>query len=415
MDVMHMRCAGLDVHKASVVACVRRSLDGRAETQVRSFKTTTADLIALGDWLVGEDVSCVAMEATGVYWKPVWHILSSMSLALVLANPGHVKNVPGRKTDVNDATWLAELAAHGLIDASFVPPREVEELRALMRTRKQLVRERVSHIQRIEKVLETANIKLDTLISDLVGQSGRAILEALIAGETDPMRLASHGSRRLRATPTELAAALNGYVTAHHRFLLRLHLDQIDAFDRATAAIDAEADRNLGPFREPAELLATMHGIGLTAARGILGEIGTDMSRFPTDAHLVSWASLCPRNDMSAGKHRSRRLRKGGTWLKTLLVQCAWAAVRKKGSFFAQRFQQLKARRGAKKAIIAIARSMLVAAYHMLKTGEAFRDRPGAPPTDRDVAAQRLIKRLAKLGYQAELRSSPLPERSVSF
>jgi len=391
MEIMHRRCAGLDVHKASVVACVRRSGVGGAETEVRTFKTTTADLMALGEWLLAEEVGLVAMEATGVYWKPVWHILSASGLALILANAGHVRNVPGRKTDVNDATWLAELAAHGLVEASFVPPREVEELRALMRTRKQLVRERVSHIQRLEKVLETANIKLDTLISDLVGPSGRAILEALIRGESDPVRLAGLGSRRLKATPAELAAALHGHVTPHHRFLLRLHLDQIDAIDRATGAIDAEAERSLSPFREPAELLATMHGIGLLAARSILGEIGTDMSRFPTDAHLVSWASLCPRNDQSAGKHRSRRLRKGGTWLKTLLVQCAWAAVRKKGTHLATRFQTLKARRGAKKAIIAIARSMLVAAYHMLKTGETYRSRPVPPRNPAEAEIQRLM------------------------
>jgi transposase len=415
MDVMHKRCAGLDVHKASVVACVRRVVDGRAETEVRTFKTTTVELMALADWLLAENVTCVAMEATGVYWKPVWHILSAASLPLILANAGHVKNVPGRKTDVNDATWLAELAAHGLIDASFVPPREVEELRTLMRTRKQLVRERVSHIQRIEKVLETANIKLDTLISDLLGQSGRAILEALIAGETDPVRLAGLGSRRLKASPAELAAALHGHVTSHHRFLLRLHLDQIEAIDRATAAIDTEADRNLDPFREPAELLATMHGIGLLAARGILGEIGTDMSRFPTDAHLVSWASLCPRNDQSAGKHRSRRLRKGGVWLKTLLVQCAWAAVRMKGTHLAARFQTLKARRGTKKAIIAIARSMLVAAYHMLKTGETYRHRQPEPPTQPEPKLQHLLKRLASLGYTAQIRPIPTAVEAVSF
>lgn len=399
MEVMHARCAGLDVHKASVVACVRCSVDGRAEHEVRTFKTTTAELMQLADWLAAEAVTCVAMEATGVYWKPVWHILSAFGLALILANAGHVKNVPGRKTDVNDATWLADLAAHGLIQASFVPPREVEELRALMRTRKQLVRERVAHVQRVQKVLETANIKLDSVITDIVGQSGRAILAALIAGETDPTRLAGLGSRRLRATPAELAAALHGHVTDHHRFLLRLHLGQIDALDAAMATIDAEADQSLGPFRAATELVATVHGIGPLAARGILGEIGIDMSRFATDAHLVSWACLCPRNDQSAGKRRSTRLRKGGTWLKTLLVQCAWAAVRMKATRLSSRFQQLKARRGAKKAIIAIARSILVAIYHMLQTGETYRDREIPPRAAPDAEIRRLLNRLHKLGH----------------
>ena len=288
MELLHKTCAGLDVHKATVVACVRRVVRAKAETEVRTFATTTAELIALGEWLTSEGVTCAAMEATGIYWKPVWHILSDEDFELILVNAAHVKNVPGRKTDVNDATWLAELVAHGLVKASFVPPREVDDLRTLMRTRKQFVRERVSHVQRIQKTLETANIKLDSVISDIVGQSGRAMLEGLIAGEADPLKLASLGNRRLRATPAELAAALNGRVTEHHRMILRLHLDHIDAIDKALAAIDARAGATLDPFRVAAELIETVHGVGALAARGIIGEIGIDMSRFPTDGNLLS-------------------------------------------------------------------------------------------------------------------------------
>ena len=393
MELLHKTCAGLDVHKATVVACIRRVVAGKVETQARTFATTTAELSALGEWLTSAGVTCAAMEATGVYWKPVWHILSDEDFELILVNAAHVKNVPGRKTDVNDATWLAELVAHGLVKASFVPPREVDDLRTLMRTRKQFVRERVSHVQRIQKTLETANIKLDSVISDIVGQSGRAMLEGLIAGEADPIKLASLGNHRLRATPAELAAALDGRVTEHHRMILRLHLDHIDAIDKGLAAIDARAGATLDPFRVAAELIETVHGVGALAARGIIGEIGIDMSRFPTDGNLLSWACLVPRNDESAGKRRSTRLRQGGTWLKTLLVQCAWAAVRKKDTYLSAQFYRLKGSRGAKKAIMAVAGSILTAIYHMLQTGETYRDLGAQYLQNRSISCVPLVSR----------------------
>ena len=257
MEVLYPYCAGLDVHKDTVVACVRHMANGLVRREVRTFKTTTKELLALSDWLAGEGCTQVAMEATGIYWKPVWHVLSDGDFTLVLANAAHVKNVPGRKTDVNDATWLADLLAHGLIRASFVPDPPTQEMRGLLRTRKQLVRERGRHTQRLQKTLEDANIKLDSVISDIIGLSGRRMIEALIAGETDPGALAALADRRVKATPAELEAALRGRITRHHRFLLRLHLKQIDAIDAAIGDIDQEVDAQIEPFRTAIQLLTT--------------------------------------------------------------------------------------------------------------------------------------------------------------
>jgi transposase len=345
------------------------------------------------------------MEATGIYWKPVWHILSDGDVALTLANAAHVKNVPGRKTDVNDATWLADLLAHGLIRASFVPDAVTQEQRGLLRTRKQLVRERASHVLRLQRTLEDANIKLDSAISDVTGVSGRAMIQALIDGESDPARLAELAHRRLRAAPETLREALRGRVTKHHRFLLALHLKQIDVLDEAIVGIDREVDAHVEPFRAAIGQLTTIPGIGDLGACVILAEIGHDMSRFPTHGHLISWAGLCPKNDESAGKRRSNRMRKGAPWLKTTLIQCAWAAARKKGSYLQAQFHRLRARRGAKKAIGAVAASMLTAAYHMLKDGTLYQDL-GADHFDRrakGAATKRLIAKLESLGYDVQI------------
>ncbi|MFL5335568.1 MAG: IS110 family transposase [Geminicoccaceae bacterium] len=409
MEVLYPHCAGLDVHKDTVVACVRHMTSGTVKREVRTFKTTTTDLLALSAWLASEGCTHVVMEATGVYWKPVWHILSDGEFALTLANAAQVKNVPGRKTDVNDATWLADLLAHGLVRASFVPDPATQEQRGLLRTRKQLVRERASHVQRLQRTLEDANIKLDSAVSDITGLSGRAMIEALIAGQTDPAGLAELAHRRLRASPETLREALRGRVTRHHRFLLALHLKQIDALDEAIAGIDAEVDTQIEPFRAALTQLKTIPGIGDLGACVILAEIGHDMSRFPTHAHLISWAGLCPKNDESAGKRRSNRMRKGAPWLKTTLIQCAWAAARKNGSYLQAQFQRLRARRGAKKAIGAVAASILTAAYHMLKDGTFYQDL-GADHFDRrakHVVANRLIAKLASLGYQ--VTATPIP------
>jgi transposase len=405
MEVLHPHCAGLDVHKDTVVACVRHMVDGTVTRDIKTFKTTTQALMALSDWLSGAGCTQIAMEATGIYWKPVWHILADGEFELVLANAAHVKNVPGRKTDVNDAAWLADLMAHGLIRGSFVPDERIQEMRNCLRTRKQFVRERSSHIQRVQKTLEDANIKLDSVISDILGLSGRAMIEALIAGEHDPNKLAALAHRRIRAAPDELEAALRGRVTDHHRFMLRLHLQQIDALTAAIAEIDQEVDANVEPFRTAVALLTTIPGVSDLSARSITAEIGNDMSRFPTDGHLISWSGLCPRNDESAGKRRSNRMRKGAPWLKTTLVQCAWAAARTKGSYLQAQFQRLRARRGAKKAIGAVAASILTAIYHMLKDGTCYQDL-GADHFDRRAKAaqtNRLVARLQNLGYAVQI------------
>jgi transposase len=405
MEVLYKRCAGLDVHKDTVVACVRVVQRRRIERETRTFATTTSGLLALAGWLAACKVTHVAMEATGIYWKPVWHVLAEQ-FSLILANPAHVKNVPGRKTDVGDAAWLAELLAHGLIRASFVPERATQELRWLMRTRKQLVREQTRHIQRLQKVLEDANIKLDSVLSDVLGVSGRAMVEALIRGESDPEALAALAHRQVRAGRQELAEALRGQVRPHHRFFLDLHLRQIDRIGEALLAIDRQVEEQLAPFRAAIELLKSIPGVSDLTARAIVAEIGTDMGRFPDAGHLLSWAGMCSRNDESAGKRRSTRLRRGNVWLKTILVQCAWAATHTKDTYLRAQFYRVRARRGSKKALVAVAASILTAAYHMLRDGTFYHDLgpDHLHRGDASKAARRLINRLKQLGYDAELK-----------
>jgi transposase len=414
MEVLYPRCAGLDVHKDTVVVAVRIAAGGAPATEVRTFDTTTPGLLALSAWLAEHGCTHVAMEATGVYWKPVWHVLSDEDRVLILATAAHVKNVPGRKTDVADAAWLADLLAHGLIRASVVPEAPTQAMRALLRTRKQLVREQASHIQRIQKTLEDANLKLSSVLSQIMGKSGRAILHALIDGETDPDVLLTLLERGVKTPPERIHAALQGRITPHHRFLLRLHLRQIEALEAAIGEIDAEVDRGLDPFRQAVRQLRTIPGISDLTAQIIVSEIGTDMSRFPTAGHLISWAGLCPRNDESAGKRRSTRLRKGAPWLKTTVVQCAWAAVRKKDSYLQAQFHRLRARRGAKKAICAVAASSLTAVYHMLRDG-TFYQHLGATHFQRRSPKQQaayLLRQIAKLGFQCKL--TPTNKEAVS-
>lgn len=408
MEVIHSRCAGLDVHKQSVVACIRIVKGKEVEREVRTFETTTSGLMSLADWLEAGGVTHVAMEATGSYWKPVWHVLEG-GFELVLANAMHVRNVPGRKTDVNDATWIADLLAHGLIRGSFVPPTAFQELRGLTRTRKQLVRERAGHVQRIEKVLETANLKITSVLSDITGQYGRGILRALIAGETDPEKLVQRmDGRRLKASEAQLVEALRGRVSAHHRFLLKLHLGQVESLEQAIASIEGEMEEALRPFRAGADLLKTIPGVSELAATVLVAEIGVDMSRFPTVHHLISWAGLCPKNDESAGKRRSTRIRKGAPWLKTTLVQCAWAAVQTKQSYLRAQFLRLKSRRGPRKAIVAVAASILGAAYFILKNQVPYRDLgiDYFERKDRHLAAHRLVRRLEDLGFEVHVRDA---------
>jgi transposase len=407
MEVIFPRCAGLDVHKDEVVACVRIAAGGEVDQEIRTFLTTTTGLLELAAWLAESECTHAALESTGVYWKPVWHVLEG-TVELVLANAMHLRIVPGRKTDVNDSMWIADLLAHGLIRASFVPPRPIQELRDLTRTRKQLVREISRHTQRIQKTLEDANIKITGVITDLLGVSGRSILEALAAGEEDPDELVSLLRGRAKAKRARVREALRGHVTEHHRFLLRLHLDQIDALREAVHHVEIRLGKALAPFRRAAELLITAPGISHTTAQVIIAEIGTDMSRFPSDGHLISWAGLCPRMDESAGKRRSTRTRRGAPWLKTVLVQAAWAAVQSRDTYLRARFLRLRSRRGPKKAILAVAASILTAAYHMLRDGVPYQDLGGDyfEKRDRDKVARRLLQRLENLGLDVEVRAA---------
>jgi transposase len=424
MDTLYGRVAGLDVHKDTIVVCVRTVAESKTTRTCRTFPTTTEQLAALRAWLEEERCSHVAMEATGVYWMPVFRILGEGPFALIVANAAHIKNVPGRKTDVNDAMWIADLLAYGLIKASFVPDEEIQDLRALTRTRKQLVREQTRHVQRISRTLAEANIKLDSVISDIMGASGRRMIEAMIRGVRQPRQLAELAGKRLKATPKELYDTLHGRLTDHHRFLLAIHLEQWDVLDEAIRKIDGEIDRRAasihrkagddeGPFRALIDLLCTIPGVSTVSATAIPSEIGCDMSRFPTAGHLVCWSGLCPGKNESAGKRKPSRLRKGAPWLKTMLVQCAWAAKRKKDSYYRALFFRLQSRRGPQKAICALAAAMLTAIYHILKNGSEHQDL-GAAYFDRrpiELKVNRHIASLKKLRYSVQLQ--PIAEAAA--
>jgi transposase len=334
----------------------------------------------------------------------VWHILEE-DFTLVLGNAGHIRNVPGRKSDVKDAEWIADLLAHGLIRGSFVPPAPIQDVRDLTRTRKQLVREIAQHEQRIQKTLDIANLKLTGVVSNVLGVSGRAMLRALIAGQTDPGQLADLARGTLKNKRAALVEALTGRVTAPHRRLLKLHLELIERLETAVAEVDAQLGDALAPFHEAVARLDAVPGIDTVVAQAIVGEIGLDMSRFPTHQHLISWACLCRRLDESAGKRKSTRTRKGACWLKTVLIQAAWAAVRTKNTYYRAQFLRLRARRGPKKAIVAVAASMLTAIYYILRDGVAYRELGGQhfERLDRTKVTQRLVKRLRDLGYHVQL------------
>src|SRR6266700_2711714 len=413
MDILYERVAGLDVHRDTVVACVRIMVDGKAQRECRTFAATTDPLVELRRWLEESRCTHVAVEATGVYWMPVFRILGEGAFELIVANAAHIKNVPGRKTDMNDAMWIADLLACGLIKGSFIPEEKVQELRALTRTRKQLVREQTRHVQRIDKTLAEANIKLGSVISDIMGASGRRIIQAMIDGVRQPNKLAELAGKQIKATPKELYDALHGRLTDHHRFLLELHLKQWDNIDGMIRKLDVEIDQRIArmeattegsrtPFRALIELLTTIPGVSAVAAPAILSEIGADMSRFPTSGHLMAWAGLCPGQNESAGKRKSSRLRKGAPWLKTMLVQCAWAAKRKKDSYYRALFHRIRGKRGQKVAACAVAASLLTAIYHMLKDGTTHQDLGVNHFEERsvEVRARRLVGQLSKLGFQ---------------
>jgi transposase len=375
MDIVHDRCAGLDVHKKTVVACIRcTGPDGAVTAEVRTFGTMTAELLALSDWLDARGVRHVAMESTGVYWKPIFNLLEGR-FAVILVNAGRLKQVPGRKTDVKDAEWIAQLLQHGLLSPSFIPPPAIRELRELTRQRTEMVRDRAAVANRIQKVLEDANIKLGDVASDVLGVSGRAMIRAIIDGQEDPERLAELAKRSLRGKIPELKRALRGRVTDHHRFLLRMLLDQIESLEGLIARFDARIDEAMEPYGEAAGRLRGIPGVGQRAAEVILAEVGPDMSAFPTAGHLSSWAGLCPGNNESAGKRRTGKTTKGSQWLRTTMVQVAWAAVRSKETVFGACYRRWAPRLGRKKALVAVAHKVLVVIWHLLKAGTEYRER----------------------------------------
>jgi transposase len=406
VELLHPRCAGLDVAKDEVVACVRvpDGCGGRAQ-EVRTFQTFTSGLEALSDWLTAEGVTQVVMEATGQYWKPIWYVLEERGFQLLLVNARHVKILPGRKTDVCDAAWLAELLEHGLLRSSFVPPAPIRELRDLTRYRKRLIQAHSAECQRIQKTLEDAGIKLDSVAADVLGASGRAMLTALIDGERDPGVLAELAKGRLRAKLPQLRQALRGRFRAHHALLIRLAVAHLEQLERSIAELDVQVDRVLAPFAQARDRLDTITGVGKRAAECMLAEIGVDMSVFPTAGHLASWAGRCPGNNLTGGKRRSGKPTKGNRWLGEVLIECAWAAARSRDSYLSAQYWRLARRIGKKKAAVAVGHSILVIAWHLLANDCDYQDLGGDYFARRDTERQRqrAVAQLQALGYRVVL------------
>jgi transposase len=405
MEILYPRCAGLDVHKESVSACVLTpGPQAEPEKQIQQFGTTTAELRRLRDWLRAHGVTHAAMESTGVYWKPVFNILES-ACQLILVNARHIRQVPGRKTDKADCAWIASLLRHGLLEASFVPEPEVRQLRDLCRMRTTLVRECVQVGNRLRKVLEDANIKLDSVASNALGVSGRDMILALVDGRTDPVELAKLARGRLRAKLPDLEQALEGQVTGHHRFLLRELMRQLAFLEGQVARFAEEIKRQMPPFEWAAGLLMTIPGVDRTAACALIAEIGADMSRFASSRHLVSWAGLCPGNNESAGKRRSAKSHRGNRWIKGVMTEIAWAATRTKNTYSRTQYQKLAGHRGKKRALVAVASSLLQAAWYMLRQRQAYKDL-GAEYLQRlnqKHLEHSLIRRLEALGHKVTL------------
>jgi transposase len=407
MEVVHTHCAGLDVHKKAVVAAIIvPASGGELVEERRTFGTMTDDLLLLTDWLLSYGVTHVAMESTGEYWKPVYNILEN-NFELLLINAQHIKAVPGRKTDVNDAQWIADLLRHGLLRASFVPPLGQRELRELTRYRITFVRERATRVNRVQKVLESGNIKLGSVATDVMGVSARAMLGAIITGQATPDEMAALAKGRMREKRAELVKALSGRVKPHHRFVLSELLCQIDNLDETIERFNEQIEEYCRPFEEAVTLLDTIPGVAREAAEIIVAEIGIDMSRFPSANHLAAWAGVAPGNYESAGKRKSGRMRQGNKILKTVLNQAAHAAAHTKDTYLAAQARHLTGRRGKKRAIMAVAHSILVIAYHLIQRQEPYRDLGGNYFDQRspEATAKRLVKRLERLGYQVSLQS----------
>jgi transposase len=408
MDVMHWRCAGLDVHEAFVVVCCRVvAADGRVTKDTRQYSTMTNDLLRLGDWLAELGVSHVAMESSGVFWKPIWNLLEDR-FTILLVNAQHVKQVPGRKTDVSDAEWLAQLLQHGLLRASLVPPTPIRDLRDLTRHRTSLLQERTRVVNRIHKVLEDANIKLSAVISDIMGVSGRAMLQAIIAGDRDAVQTAELAQRRMRSKRPALVEALTGRVRPHHRYLLQTLLTHADFLSGQVAVLDAHIDEQLRPFAPELALLRTIPGLKHRAGECVLVEVGATMTVFPSAAHLCSGAAVCPGHDETGGKRRSGKTRRGNRWLRGALTEAAWAASKSQSTYFHGQYRRLAARRGKKRAIVAVSHSLLIAAYHVLHDRVPYAEL-GVAHFDRLAPQQltrSLVKRLERLGHKVTLEPS---------
>ncbi len=401
MDVVYARCCGLDVHKASVVACVIRE-DGQ---ETRTFRTMTRELLQMADWLAERGVTQVAMESTGVYWKPIFNLLED-SFTVLVVNAQHIKAVPGRKTDVKDAQWIADLLRHGLVRGSFIPDRPQRELRELVRERRRLIQNRAQVVNRLQRVLEGGNIKLGVVVSNVVGKSGMAMLHALAEGQEDPNVLAELAQGSLRDKIPALREALEGRIGLHQRFLLQSQLRHLDFLNAEIARLDEEVVQRMHPFEEAIQRVDAVTGMGRRNTEDVLAETGTDMSRFPTDKHLCSWGKLSPGNNESAGKRKSGRTGKGNSWIKTALTEAARAAGRAKKGYLGAQYRRLAARIGAKKAAVAVAHSILTIIYHMLKHGTTYHDLGDNYFIQRqsNKALLAAVKKIQALGYVVQLR-----------
>jgi len=402
MEVLYQRCCGLDVHQKTVVACAITP-EGK---ETCTFRTMTDDLLQLANWVVAKGITHVAMESTGVYWRPVYNILEALGITLTVMNAEHIKAVPGRKTDVKDAEWIANLLRHGLVRGSFIPDRPQREMRELVRYRRSIIRQRAQVVNRIQKVLEGANIKLSSVASDVMGASGRAMLEAISRGVEDPERLAAYAKGRLKEKKPELQKALQGLVGSHQRTMLQSQLRLITFLDEEVSRMDKEIAERMRPFEETLERVDDIPGMGRRTAEDVLAEIGVDMSRFASASQLASWARLCPGNNESAGKRKAVTTGHGNPWLRDTLVEAAWGAMRTKDSYLAAQYHRLAARRGAKRAIVAVAHTILVIVYSLLKNGGEYRELGGNYFDERDKsnAVHRAVRRIERLGYQVELQ-----------
>ena len=410
MDSIYRCCCGLDVHKDTVAACLRKiGDDGKIHIEKQTYSTMTKGLLALSDWMTSEGVTHVAMESTGVYWKPIWNILEG-GFTVLLVNARHIKQVPGRKTDMKDCEWIAQLLQHGLLNSSFVPPTPIRELRDLTRHRAKITGEQAAAANRIQKTLEDANIKLASVATDVMGVSGRAMLKAIISGQEDPKVLADHAKRRLRGKIPQLKLALEGRVTEHHRFMLGTLLEQWEYLESLVKRLDGRIEDVMRPFQESVELLKGIPGVEQRTAENLIAEIGNNMDQFPSAEHLASWAGMCPGNNESAGKRKSGATPKGNRWLRRTLNQSAWAASHTKNTYLSAQYRRLASRRGKKRAIVAVGHTLLKIVYHILKHKVPYHDLGNDyfDHLNSESLKRHLVKRLEKLGHKVTLE--PLKE-----